>query len=203
MQKVILWDLMDTVVVDPFSKHMPGFFGMSLEELFAQKSPRVWAQFERAEIDEETLFKRFFVDGRSFDGQALKAHLVAQYRFVDGIEALLTELHASGVPMHALSNYPTWFRDLDAQLGVSRFMELGFISCLTGLRKPDPKAYLHPCSTLGHPPEAFIFVDDRRENIEAAAKLGMTGYLFDGDIPALRRRLQAEGVHITAPEVAS
>lgn len=33
-------------------------------------------QFEKDEIGEEELLRIFFADGRSFDGQALKQHMV-------------------------------------------------------------------------------------------------------------------------------
>lgn len=33
-------------------------------------------QFERDEISEEELFRIFFADGRAFDSQALKQHMV-------------------------------------------------------------------------------------------------------------------------------
>ena len=38
--------------------------------------PRPAPQFERDEISEEELFRIFFADGRQFDGQALKQHMV-------------------------------------------------------------------------------------------------------------------------------
>lgn len=38
-QPVILVDIMDTVVTDPFFEHMPRFFGMTFKDLLASKHP--------------------------------------------------------------------------------------------------------------------------------------------------------------------
>jgi hypothetical protein len=103
---ILLLDVMDTIVYDPFYHDMPKFFGLTLKELLAAKHPTAWIQvcrgtippvaparqslsgirrpdecvlapqFERNEIDEDELFRIFFADGRSFDGSALKQYMV-------------------------------------------------------------------------------------------------------------------------------
>lgn len=51
-RRVLLLDVMDTVVADPFFEHMPRFFGMSFQELLAAKHPDAWVRFERGVIDQ-------------------------------------------------------------------------------------------------------------------------------------------------------
>ncbi len=53
-----------------------------------------------------------------------------QYRFLDGMETLLTRLHAAGYEMHALSNYPVWYQIIEEKLRLSRFMDWTFVSCV-------------------------------------------------------------------------
>lgn len=180
---------MDTVVVDPFFTHVPAFFGLTPEALLAQKHRDAWAEFERQDIDEPTLYRRFFRDCRTIDGPGLKAHMRNAYHFVPGMEALLQELATQGVEMHALSNYPTWYTMIDARLDLRRFMELSFISCLTGVRKPDPAAYRYPCAALGRLPQDFVFIDDRKVNVDAARATGMTAVQFQGNVRDLREQL--------------
>ena len=48
---VILVDVMDTIVYDPFFTDMPRFFGMSFQQLMREKDPKAWVEFERGEID--------------------------------------------------------------------------------------------------------------------------------------------------------
>ena len=137
--RVLLWDLMDTLVRDPFFTHMPAFFGLSLDELVAQKHPTAWRDFELGRIGEQELYARFFRDGRIIDGPGLKHHMREGYAWIDGMEALLVDLQARRVPMHALSNYPPWFALCDERLGLSRYLSLRFVSCRTGARKPAPE----------------------------------------------------------------
>jgi HAD superfamily hydrolase (TIGR01509 family) len=188
--KLILWDVLDTLVRDPFFTHMAEFFGLSFEQLLKEKHPTAWGEFELNKLDEEQLFASFFRDGRPIDGAGFKRYVADAYAFIEGIEPMLAELKARGIPMYALSNYPTWYRLIDERLGLSRYVELSFISCHTGVRKPAPAAYLGACEALGRTPGECLFVDDREVNCEAA-RLGMPSVRFRGDVAALRDELRA------------
>ena len=50
--KVLLLDVMDTLVKDPFFEHMPRHFGMTFKELLAEKHPTAWLEFERGGAEE-------------------------------------------------------------------------------------------------------------------------------------------------------
>jgi len=189
MSKVILWDLMDTVVKDPFFTHMADFFGITFDQLLIDKHPTLWGQFELGMVDESALGSHFFVDERPVDVAALKDMLRDAYAFADGMQELLTSLTSRGVEMHALSNYPHWYELIEERLQLSRYMQLSFISCRTGVRKPEPRAYHYPCQTLARPPGELIFVDDRVANVEAACQEGLHGVHFTGDVDSLRRKL--------------
>jgi FMN phosphatase YigB (HAD superfamily) len=106
---------------------------------------------------------------------------------------LLVELNQLGVPMFALSNYPVWYRLIEAELQLSRFVDWAFVSCETGVRKPDPRAYLQPCAQLGVMPEEALFVDDRVGNCSAAAAVGLRTVVFQG-ADHLRAELRAQGI---------
>ena len=189
----LLLDVMSTLVHDPFHIEVPAFLGMTLEQLLEAKHPTLWAEFERNEIDEGELFARFFRDGRAFDGPGMKQHMVQHYRFLPGIEDLLADLRSAGVAMHALSNYPDWYHEIEERTQLSRYVTWSFVSCDTGLRKPDPGAYLHAASTLGLAPELCLFVDDQERNVHAASALGMQALTFEG-AAELRRELGARGL---------
>ena len=191
---VILWDVMDTLVRDPFFTHMARFFGFSFEEMLRRKHPHTWVRFELGLVDEQELFDRFFADGTKFDGPAFKQHVRDAYAWIDGIEPLLQELSVAGVAMHALSNYPPWYRLIDERLQLSRYVELTFFSCDTGVRKPAPDAYLGACRSLGRAPAECLFVDDRADNCDAARAAGLHAIHFQGDVLALRAALRELGM---------
>ncbi|MBK6918861.1 MAG: HAD-IA family hydrolase [Deltaproteobacteria bacterium] len=192
---VLLLDVMGTLVHDPFFVEVPAFFGCDLQALVVRKHPSAWEQFERGEIDEPELASMFFADGRTLDVAGLKAAMQAAYRFLPGIEALLQELVAAQVPMHVLSNYPHWYRLIEERLALSRYVPWTFVSCETGVRKPEPAAYAGAAATLGVDVGACVFVDDRRVNCEAARQLGMRAVHFR-DAATLRHALTEHGVRL-------
>jgi putative hydrolase of the HAD superfamily len=61
-----------------------------------------------------------------------------------------------------------------------------FVSAELGMAKPDPRIYRHVLAELGLRPEEAIFVDDLRENVEAAQSVGMAGLVYHAgmDVPA-------------------
>ena len=190
---VLLFDVMETLVEEPFYGTVPAFFGMSLDELVRAKHPSAWAEFELGAIDEATLFARFFKDERAIDGEGLKTAMTRAYRWIDGMEELLGELAAGGFAIHALSNYPEWYRRIEEKLRLSRFLEWTFVSCNTGVRKPDARAFTGAAAALALSPADCLFVDDRESNCAAARAVGMGAIRFRG-APALRAELAARGL---------
>lgn len=190
---VILLDVMGTIVREPFLEDVPRFFGTPFAELVQQLSREVWFEFERGEIDEVTFAKRFFHDGRTFDCEGLKGALRAGYEYLPGMLDLLRELRACGAEMHALSNYPVWYQLIEDKLGLSQHLAWTFVSCKTGVRKPDAEAYIGAARALGVAASECVFVDDRGANCAAARALGMRAVKFTG-AAGLRIELVGLGV---------
>jgi HAD superfamily hydrolase (TIGR01509 family) len=190
---VLLIDVMGTLVAEPFQKAIPAFFGTTRSELERLQCSAAWRRFERGEIDEPTYFASYFEDGRSFDREGLRHCAQSAYGWLDEMEALLDALHQRGVEMHALSNYSIWYQMIEDKLRVSRFIEWSFVSCRTGVRKPDDRAYLGAAQALGRRPDELLFIDDAPENCEAAERVGLDAIRFVGAEP-LRRDLQSRGL---------
>jgi putative hydrolase of the HAD superfamily len=53
-------------------------------------------------------------------------------------------------------------------------------SCDLGTLKPDPVIYRHSLSGLRVDPSAAVFIDDRQENVAAAAELGLRAIHYTG-----------------------
>lgn len=189
MRRVLLWDVMGTLVHDPFFEEMPAFFGVPFADLVRTLKRGAWVDFELGRRTELEFLNDFFADGRGFDHRGFVRTVRDAYRWLPGMEALLEELHADGHPMHAFSNYPVWYQMIEERLRVSRFASWSFVSCLMGLRKPEPAAYEHVLRELGASPGQCIFVDDRASNCEAAAQAGIHAIRFEGVEP-LREALR-------------
>ncbi|MCG8557735.1 MAG: HAD family phosphatase [Proteobacteria bacterium] len=184
---------METLVTDPFRHVMPRFFGLSLPQLLAAKNQHAWIAFEKGLSSEETYLRGFFQDGRSFDHDAFRARVRASYEWLPGMRELLAELRARGRAMYALSNYPVWYTWIEERLGMSKYVQWDFVSCRTGLRKPDRRAYLNAAACIGREPCECLFVDDRSDNCDAARTLAMDALLFK-DSGSLRVELKARNL---------
>jgi HAD superfamily hydrolase (TIGR01509 family) len=186
--RALLFDVMATLVHEPFYEAVPAALGTTLDELLPQLRRGAWVEFEHGACDEATFLSRFYADGRCFDHAALKAGMVAAYAWLDGVEQILADLRAAGHAMHLLSNYPEWYQLIEDKLQLSRYADWTFVSCKTGVRKPDPEAYLGAARTLDATPETLLFIDDREVNCQAARDVGMDAILFE-DAASLRAQL--------------
>jgi putative hydrolase of the HAD superfamily len=187
-------DLMDTVVRDPFFTRVPHLLGLSTaEEVVDLLDPEVWIAFETGAIDEPTYLKRMFRASQTspVTAGAIRQVIVEGYTFLPGLEELLGRLR--GARLWVLSNYSTWFELLRRKLDLDRFFEGYVVSCETGFRKPDPRAYqalLHRCGAL---PQCCLFVDDRAANVEGALAAGMEAVCFV-DAGTLEKTLTSHGL---------
>ena len=71
------------------------------------------------------------------------------------------------------------------------YFDVVVVSCEVGCTKPDPRIYELCLARLGARAEATLFVDDRIENLEGAARHGIRTLHFVGDesVEALRRAI--------------
>jgi HAD superfamily hydrolase (TIGR01509 family) len=186
---------MDNLVHDPFYVEVLDFFSMSLEELFAVKSKSAWVDFECGRLHEGAMRERYFSDGRRLDLEGLRSCMRESYRLLPGIEPLLDELKELGVEMHALSNYPIWYRMIEEVTGLSKWLSWSFVSCKTQVRKAAPEAFLGAARSLGRLPSECVFVDDREKNVRGARQAGMRGIHFQ-DAPTLISALREQGIQL-------
>ncbi|KAK6156369.1 hypothetical protein DH2020_010617 [Rehmannia glutinosa] len=192
---ILLFDIMDTIVRDPFYHDVPAFFGMSMKELLECKHPTVWIEFEKGLISEMEVARMFFKDERPIDLEGLKSCMRQGYSYIQGVEELLIDLKKNGYEMHSATNYPIWYEIIEEKLKLSTYLSWTFCSCLMGKRKPDPDFYMDILKHLNVEPACCIFVDDRKRNVEAALDAGFTGIQFE-NVDLLREDLSRLGVVI-------
>ncbi|MED6224698.1 Flavin mononucleotide hydrolase 1, chloroplatic [Stylosanthes scabra] len=194
---ILMFDIMDTLVRDPFYEDVPAFFRMSLKELLDCKNPTTWLEFEKGLIDEMELARKFFKDGRDIDLEGLKSCMRSGYSYIEGIEQLLLSLKQNNYEMHAFTNYPVWYQFIEDKLELSKYLSWTFCSCTYGKRKPDTKFFIEALEHLKVDPANCIFVDDRKKNVEAAIEVGIKGVHFKS-VDLLCEELSLMGIEITA-----
>uniref|UniRef100_A0A5B7ATH9 Uncharacterized protein n=1 Tax=Davidia involucrata TaxID=16924 RepID=A0A5B7ATH9_DAVIN len=196
---ILLFDVMGTIVRDPFYQDVPAFFRMSLKELIECKHPTAWIEFEKGLINEMELARKFFKDGRPLDLEGLKNCMINGYSYIEGVEGLLQALKQNNYEMHAFTNYPIWYKMIEEKLKLSTYLSWTFCSCISGKRKPEPEFYLEVVRQLDIEPGSCIFIDDRMKNVEAAIDAGIVGLLFK-NADLLHHDLSLLGIDISANE---
>jgi putative hydrolase of the HAD superfamily len=165
--------------------------------------PPYWAyrlDYDRAALDVTSYWQQVAADlGSSFTGPQIAelsrldagSWLHLRPASVD----LVAGLAAAGVRLAVLSNAPE-----DTALGVSGLPVAGYFehlifSCQLKLAKPDPECFRAALAVLGARPADVIFLDDRPNNVAAAAALGIRSIHFTGP-EAARAALAGFGVEL-------
>ncbi|KAA8495946.1 Flavin mononucleotide hydrolase 1, chloroplatic [Porphyridium purpureum] len=191
-KKIVLFDIMDTLVKDPFFVDMFRHFGFnSFDEMMVAKTPRTWLEFERGLLSEDQLADQFFLDGveATFDLAKFKQYLTESYVLLPGMIEILDELRCNQVEMHAFSNYPVFYELIEAKLKLSKYLKWSFVSCNTGFRKPEPQSFEACTAALQVPPSLLVLVDDRAVNCQAACDFGFGAGIVFENADSLRAEL--------------
>ena len=155
---------------------------------------KVFEAWERGELSlDEYLDAVVFYEPRTFARQEFFSAICAQSKELpQGALCILKELAASDkCRIGALNNEARETHEVRVEkFGLHNHFQYMFTSCYMGIRKPDPRIYLRALGILGDKPQKSLFIDDRLENVAAAAAVGMKAIQFTGE-EQLRKQLGA------------
>ncbi|HVJ07112.1 MAG TPA: HAD family phosphatase [Acidisarcina sp.] len=175
-------------------------FGLE-KQAFEQRHAKLNDPWEKGLIPlDEYLQQVVFYQPRSFTPQEFLEAMKAESRILpDSALRILAELSASEeFKMAAVNNESRELNDYRiAHFDLWDYIDCFLSSCYVGLRKPDPKIYRLALDVLQRQPEEVVFIDDREENINAAAAIGIHGIRYTGS-KALAMGLQQLGIEINA-----
>lgn len=92
---------------------------------------------------------------------------------------LIADLKQAGYKLYVLSNMSREFIDFLREQEVYANFDGDVVSCEVGVVKPMPEIYDLLLDRFSLDPSDTIFIDDRRENIEAAEAKGISAFHFD------------------------
>lgn len=92
---------------------------------------------------------------------------------------LIAELKKAGYRLYVLSNMSREFIDFLRQQEVYANFDGEVISCEEGVAKPMPEIYDLLLNRFSLDAADTLFIDDRKENVEAAARKGIQTFHFD------------------------
>jgi putative hydrolase of the HAD superfamily len=183
----ILWDVGGVLLTNGWDRQQRDAvvtrFGLD-EADFERRHAEVDQAWEKDEIGaDEYLRHTVFFEPRNFTrAEFLDAMRAESTLLADSAMGILRALSASEEYVLATVNNEAramnGFRLLKFNL-LDEF-DAFFSSCYLGLRKPDRKIYQVALDVLQRDPERVVFVDDRAENVAAAASLGIHGVRYEG-----------------------
>lgn len=115
---------------------------------------------------------------------------------VDGMYELVKDLKRNGYGVLLLSNASARQHEYWPRIPASELFDGKLISSDVRLVKPQPEIYRLFCDTFHVLPEECFFIDDSPQNIEGAYEAGIRGFIFHGDVGALRKALRDAGVTV-------
>ena len=193
--KIILFDLMDTVIVDPYRHTVEDLTpaNIGVEDFQKVRNMNSFFKFEKGELSELDFFANYYSKDFDFQSegfprpQKIKKYLYRQIRYINGMKELLGKLKEDGnIRTGIASNYSTWYLEIFRnRRDLENLFDYLFFSCEMGVRKPDPHYFkiiqdaLFNESDLIRNSDEIFFIDDRRENIIAAEKMGWVCHHFE------------------------
>ena len=187
MLKNIVFDLAGVVVArnpQRFPKHLDEFFSF----VFATPEggmPKFWEDYDRG-VRSVYEVAEAVAEYRNCDIATAKANMLLAVEYQEEVAPtanLVEELKDRGYNLYVLSNMSREYIDFLRKLPVFRYFDKQIISCEEQLVKPEREIYELLLSRYGLNPAETIFVDDRKENVEAAAELGIVPFHFDRHNP--------------------
>jgi epoxide hydrolase-like predicted phosphatase len=91
---------------------------------------------------------------------------------------LVGELRTGGIATGIVTNNVRALAGWRELADWEAFFDVVVDSCEVGMRKPEPRIYLHACACLGVEPSAAVFVDDMQANVDGAIAVGMRSVLM-------------------------
>ncbi len=164
---------------------------------FDIRNAKVETAWERGEIGiDKYLDAAVFYEPRSFSRDEFVDFMLAQSQLLpDGAMGILEELAVSNrYLLGALNNEARETNEFRfGKFDLRRYLKVALSSCYVGLRKPELAIYQLALDIFGAPPQRVLFIDDREENVAAAAAAGMKAIQFNGEL-ALNREFERLGV---------
>ncbi|MBR5464269.1 MAG: HAD family phosphatase [Alistipes sp.] len=162
-----------------------------------EQMPHFWNEYDRGtlSIDEvkEELCRYHNCDRAKVDEYLRLA--IDKQEVIAPTERLIEQLKKAGYRLYVLSNMSKEFIAFLRQVPVYRHFDGEVVSCEEGVCKPEKEIYQLLLERYDLNPQETLFIDDRKENIEAAEQVGITGFHFNrkdiaGTIGELRSQLK-------------
>lgn len=180
--------------LDRLHIHDPQDRVLLLGEIF--HSP-LWPKLDSGELTEEDLEKHalsYLPQRLHTAAHTLIFHWDDPIEPIPGMDAFLTDCKNAGLGLYLLSNASVRQPEYWPQVPGSQLFDGTVVSAFCRCVKPSGEIYRHTLEKFQLQPQECLFVDDMEANVRATQAVGLHGFIFKGDVAALRRYIQEVGV---------
>lgn len=143
--------------------------------------PRFWEEYDRGVVSYEqvvTDLAEYNNCDRELADKNLRRSILTQEEIV-ATKALVADLKAAGYKLYVLSNMSLEFIEFLRKTEVYKYFDGEVVSCEEHVVKPDAEIYRRLVERYGLDVSETLFIDDRKENVEAARNEGWEGFNFN------------------------
>ncbi len=204
MIKAIIFDIGGVVVIEPhdswkniFSKLGP-LVGISIDTLISKFKDNM-VPLQTGKITLLDFYKNLIENTNRNDltpEKLLRKHLELYKKLSGHYDTNLINLIQKlkqNFKVACFTNTEVEIAEFHRERGLFNYFHRVFISTEIGLRKPNPKAYEHVIKELGIKPAEGIFIDNNREYVDAAEKVGLRGIVYV-NIQKLAKELSKQSI---------
>ena len=186
MEKIknIVFDLGGVVFARDPRKFEPEFIKF-FSYILLPKMPEFWEEYDRGVVTYDEVIEslaEYNCCDRELAASNLHRSILTQ-EAIPATKALIESLKAAGYNLYVLSNMSKEFIEFLREQEVYQNFDGEVVSCEEHIVKPDPVIYRTLTTRYDLDPAETIFIDDRKENIEAAIAEGWHGYHFNARNP--------------------
>ena len=142
----------------------------------------LWNESDRGVLSPEELLEAFIANNPAYEKeirQVIDAVGDTISRMPYTVE-WVKGLKERGYHLYILSNYAEYtYEKTSHKMEFLPYMDGVVFSYRCKLIKPEKEIYEYICETYGLKPEESVFLDDRKDNVEAARNMGMHGIVFE------------------------
>lgn len=171
---LVAFDVMDTLIRDPWRDALHAGTGLSAEEVMRRRHPDIWPQLEQDSIAEADFWAHLNDRAIATDPAAFHTARRAGYRWLPGMRELVSELQARQYDVALATNYPLWIDELRDGLLADIKVPI-YASCHLKVRKPSPLYFQHLLNDHHTDYASMVLIDDSAANTEAFCLLGGFG----------------------------
>lgn len=173
--KAILLDMYGVIVKQTGDDFVP-----YIRQFFPDIEPEeIYDSWFRADVGEISSLKIWEAIGFEGDLEAVEKAYLDTIELNDGFMEFVTAAR-NRYKLAVVSNDTSrWSRYLREKFDINKYFDVISISGDLGIRKPDERIFLLTAEKLGCSADDCIYIDDRRKNLNAAARLGMRPILLN------------------------